>query len=287
VVGKCDSHYPSYPTISAAVAAAQPNAKILVCPGVYSEGAMITESLTITAANPFLPPVVKASISVDGSISDDDITVNLSDLIVDGSGSTGGTGISYFSANGQLSRLIVKGWAYGMDVDGGDFTSNSISIQTSLVLGFTNTGINVRSPAAAGFSVNIEFSAVVSTNAVAQSGIAMIFADGTVAYNSIAMNGGVGLSLALSNFGVVAKGNSILGASTGIALSGIGGPQTVLSNYITNSIAQGIDAGCAEAASIERNTIVDSPVGIANISSSDTVTGNRFINVQSDETPCQ
>jgi hypothetical protein len=261
-------------------------------------------------------------VSVQGDDSVPFGPVDISDLVVDGAGAVVDcstatfTGIEYVDASGTLANLLVRnqkpgGCGVGISLQGSDFIVDTVKVRNSRVDNFDNTGILATSNGVTGFLVDLTANSVASTSTTVQSGIDYEFTDGTAAWNTILVSSGTGLDLDNFFAGMTARGNIIVGATigissglsegptqtmissntllhngTGIRINGFGGSPVVTRNNIIQSSIAAIDFDCSAEATAEYNTIFDAPVGIANLTSGDTVTANTFYVVPSRTTSC-
>jgi hypothetical protein len=332
-VGNCRPHYISYSTISEAVGAVPPPTTVLVCPGTYPEQVVITTPMTLkglslgTGSNPVITVpggglVGSAQLSAQQATYDTFGPVNISNLIVDGTGAaincaTGELiGIEYVFANGTLEHVEVRnqspgGCGFGIMLIGGDLESNSVNIKNSSIHDFDNTGVSADSNGGSGFLVNLTSNSIASTGSSVQAGVVYDMAQGTAAHNTIEVGGQTGLSLENYFCCATASQNTITGSAVGIYMGGSytnatttvthnslfkngtgimiyngGGIEIIGSNAIVQSSTAGIDAGCASNTTVKYNTIFNAPVGIENIGSGDTVVPNDFYSVPTTTTTC-
>ncbi len=311
-VGNCKPHLVSYSTISEAVAAVPPNSTVLVCAGTYPEQVTIAQPLILKGPDNAtgIKTVTVQSISAQATDDSGFGPVDISNLIVNGDGTTsGGCGISYVFASGTINNVEVSGC--GISLVGSSFVVDTVDIRNSNIHDFGGTGILATSNGATGFIVNVNTSWISSTSTSVQAGIDYEFTDGLAAHNTIDLAGGVGLFL--NNFfdGMTVKENTIIGASvgiysggnlpftptliahnnlfdngTGIFIGGTAGYSVVESNVIVQSSTAAVDLHCNQQTKTEHNTISSAPIGIANLSSVDTVRGNTLYNVPTSTTAC-
>jgi hypothetical protein len=249
--------------------------------------------------------------------------VDISNLVVDGAGSgvdcsTGLlAGIAYLSACGSLDNVEVRnqtpgGCGFGILLGGSPYVAvSTVNIRNSRIHEFDNTGILAASGGATTFLVNLTSNLVESASTSVQAGVEYETTDGLAARNIIVVDGQVGLLL--DNFfgGMTATENTIFGSNvgilsgsslplsptiithnnllnngTGIFISGVEGSPDVESNIIVQSSTAGIDLDCSAQTTAAHNRIFGAPVGIANISSGDILTGNTFFNVTTATSAC-
>jgi len=321
-VGNCIPQIVSYNTISEAVAAVPANSTVLVCPGTYPEQISFSTALTLRGVYANNRPVITVpaegltgpQLSVQLGSDERQVTVNLVNLIVDGTGCTGATGIVYDGDSGELSNLEVRNEATGIELFANDTEATTIDLHGSFVHGFSETGILTHSPDATAYFVNIRKNLIVSTDTMVEAGISSGATSGSVSDNNILLKSGVGISLLLlsppivdiernyvegSNIGIssqiggevygqVIKDNALVNNGTGIDLSASHGGDEITGNVISQSSSQAINLNCSSGTSlVESNAILGTPLGVANTLSGDTVKGNKFVNVSTKQTICQ
>ncbi|MFZ0798642.1 MAG: hypothetical protein WCA13_03050 [Terriglobales bacterium] len=249
-------------------------------------------------------------------------TVDIANFVVDGadSGFDCSTsllaGIYYDNASGSLDNVEVRnqnpgGCGVGIWLIGGPTVVDTVNIRNSSIHHFDDTGILAGSPGSTGFLVNVASSLVASASPSVQAGVGYFATDGLAAHNTIVLAGGTGLQLENFYCCMTAWENTIIGANvgilsgsneggpdiivnnslsnngTGIAVSGIGAGAVVNSNSIVRSSIAAIDLNCSQDSTVERNTIFHAPLGIANVTSEDTVKRNVFYSVPALTTECQ
>ena len=259
-------------------------------------------------------------LSVQGT-ADAPFAVNISNLSVDGTGSgvecsTGSvTGIKYEFASGTIEHVNVRhqspgGCGIGIELLGGLFVVNTVNVLESRIEDFDESGISASSDGATGFLVNLTSNSVVSLQPVVQSGIEYFMTDGVAERNSVVLSGGTGVDLLNFFSGMTARGNTVIGATIGITAgtnegltptsidgnylfkNGTGilvffsGERIVKANAIVLSSTTAINLDCADQVVAENNQIFGAPVGIANISSEDILTGNTFFDVSTATSAC-
>jgi hypothetical protein len=320
-VGNCIPHVTSYNTISEAVAAVPANSTVLVCPGTYPEQITFSTALTLRGYSTTSPPLITVpaegltgpQISVVPSEGlGPPVTVNLINLVVDGNGASGATGIYYSSDSGLLSKLEIRHESVAISIDGDPEDENTVDLADSYIHDFTNTGIGTFSVGSTSNFVNIRRSRIQSNNTIAQWGVESYFTEGSITDSVILLRGGTGLLL--NNFfpGVSVERNYIEGAdvgiesqiggqevgnviqnnvlfnnATGIDVSNIGGGDSISANIIAQSSVQAIDLECSNTSAVESNVISNTPLGIADYESGVTFKSNKFFNVGTQKTRCQ
>jgi hypothetical protein len=261
-------------------------------------------------------------LSVQGTDSPAFGPVNISNLVVDGAGSgidcsTGSlVGIDYQYSSGTLDNVEVRnqnpgGCGSGIMIIGSPFVeTNTVTIRNSSIHEFDDTGVLAISGGGTGFQVNLISSLVESANNSVQAGVDYEFTYGTVARNTISAAGQFGMLLENFFGSMTISDNTIIGSnvgifsgsgeganaithnnlsnnSTGILVSGLQGSPVVKSNTIVDSSTAAIDVDCSQKTTAEKNIIFGSPIGIANVSSGDTVGRNALYSVAVATTPCR
>jgi len=262
-----------------------------------------------------------AQLSVQGT-DDAPFAVNISYLTVDGTGSgvecaTGSlTGIKYVFASGTVEHVNVRhqspgGCGIGIELWGGISVVDTVNVLDSRIEDFDEFGIFASSDGATGFLVNLTLNSVVSVQPAVQSGIEYLLTDGLAERNAVVLSGGTGLELANLFSGMTARGNTVIGATLGIVAGTNEGPtptsidgnylfnngtgilvffsgeKIVKANAIVLSSTAAINLDCSDQVAAENNAIFGAPVGIANVASGDTLTGNVFYSVTNKTTACQ
>ena len=249
--------------------------------------------------------------------------VNISNLVVDGNGSgvdctTGGLlfGIEYVFASGSLDNVEVRnqnpgGCGYGISLSGDAFTPNTVNLRNSRIHNFDNTGLSASSGGGSGFVVNLAYNWIAATSPSVQAGVLYDLAQGLATHNIIAVGGQDGLvldnffccmtasenTITGSNIGIYMGGsytfatttvthNGLFNNGTGIFIFQSQGIDIVSSNAILQSSTAGIDVDCSPQTTAENNAIFNAPIGIANITTGDTVTGNVYHGVPTKTTTC-
>jgi hypothetical protein len=335
-VGNCRPHLVSYSTISEAVAAVPANATVLVCPGTYPEQVTITQPLTLKGLNEGPASEVVITVPSSGMVPSagdaeqlyvqgtDSVAfgpVNISNLVVDGSGSgvdcsTGSlVGIEYQYSSGSLENVEVRnqnpeGCGSGIFVIGSPFIeTGKVNVRKSSIHEFDDTGVLAISGGLTGFLVNLTSSSIESASASVHAGVYYQFAYGLVARNTVSVAGEFGLllenffgSMAISENTIIGSNvgifsgtgdsanaithNNLSNNGTGILVSGLHGSPVVKSNTIVQSSTVGIDVDCSQETTVENNVIAGAPVGIANVNAADIVKRNAFYGVMAATTPC-
>ena len=288
-VGSCRPNLPSYPNISAAVAAVSAGSIVLVCPGTYSEQVIVATPLTLqgissgnsaqaivtvpgtglatTSGVLFNPLAPQVEVTATGG------PVNIINLTVDGSAGASACsgailiGIYYGSGSfGTVNEVTVRNapsscGAHGVLAENGTATGQFVTIQNSSVHDTVNgTGILVDSNQSPG-----TFTATIKGNQVSNtySGILQYTGagPGSITGNVVsATNVAVG-SLAPS---VVISANVLTSPSSsgvfGAIYAGASGV-SVTSNKVWNTPFWGIQIATT-GATIRSNFISDTNVAI-------------------------
>ena len=318
-VGNCRRNLISYRTISEAIAAVSAGSTVLVCPGTYPEEVTITISLTLRGVVPVngrsAAVITVPSSGLSGPqvlVMPTDINnppvVNISNLVVDGSGSTNATGIAFLASSGNLNGLEVRNQAFGIDFGANPFLSSlTMSLQDSYIHDFDNTGITFSSGGQVSSFLNITRSIAKSSKTTVLSGILYDFVGGEISQSIILLQTGIGIQLKTVFNATTVQENTITGADIGITMgpplatlivknnnlfgnaTGISafGPLTINANLIAQSSATAIALNCFTDNTVSQNIIYGTPVGITNTQPGDTITSNTFINVDTHTTECQ
>ena len=280
-VGSCQPG--SYPTISAAVAAATPGTIIKVCPGTYPEQVVIATSLTLEGIQG--GNADRAIITVPGSGFSTVVTtpvfgttvtpqvlvtvpgVNISNITVDGTGASISTGffagIFYESgASGIVKGVTTRNQTgsfngVGIWAENGNPNSESVTIENSSVHDVNDLGIFVAST-----QIPPSLTATILKNDVASSNSSIFNYNANATITSNVVDGG--------NYGILmypnAVGSIISNTVVNTMIYGIyDAAQTshsIKSNLIWNSTDVGIAMISPTNATIELNTITKAPVGI-------------------------
>jgi hypothetical protein len=178
---------------------------------------------------------------------------------------------------------------------------------------FDNTGVSASSNGGSGFSVNLTSNRIASANNSVQTGVVYFLSQGLVTQNVISSGGQTGLTLENYFCCVSATGNTITGSVVGIFMGGTdvadvvntvthnslfnngtgivvydggGGSEVIGSNAIIQSTTAAVNLSCSPHATVKHNAIFNAPVGIENIASGDTVSGNDFYSVAAQTATC-
>jgi hypothetical protein len=317
-VGTCRPSLKSYSTISAAVAAAPAGSTVLVCPGTYAEQVTIAQPLDLRGVSDGNSD--QAIIIGFGSMSANVTTlggaqlaaqvlvtagpVNISNIIVDGSGNTLGgfpnlAGIYYGSgASGTISQVTARnqinnGFGSGIWAENSDSTSEPVTIRYCSVHDFDNTGILANENVTA--TINYNYVSVQNYGGYTY-GIAFFATAGEVTGNEVSGPGpgvtvvGQGITVLDPSvtiggnrvsdwyFGIVDfggasyKSNAVRDTTAGIEMSGPGA--TVQSNSVTRSMI-GIEFICNQATA-QQNLVIEANIGMDQVPSNVGTTNSLF-----------
>lgn len=318
-VGTCKPHFKSFSTISDAVSGVSAGSTILVCPGTYAEQVTITQPLSLVGvtagtANQVVITVpsgglVPNTVSMFGEsvaaqigvVSTVPVTVNITNLAVDGTGGDMGclswlAGIFYGSmSSGTVNRVRASGQVdttcgVGIWAENSDTANQTVRIRNSSVYNADSAGIFAGSGTTPTLSVSLDNNVVSASSAVADIDVDSV--NGTVSNGNIS-NASFGVFDISS--GVSVTGNTIIASTTGIYL-GNGGTAsnnqvssgsegillgasgaTINGNTIVSNTTAGVELGCFTA-SLSGNTINDAPVGLDSVPASASLGGNNFFN---------
>ncbi len=321
-VGNCIPQITSYNTISEAVAAVPANSTVLVCPGTYPEQITFSTALTLRGYSRTSPPVITVPaegltgpqvsvVSLDGFAPP--VTVNLINLVVDGSGAADAIGIAYYSDSGLLSQLELRNQSVAITINGDPVDENTVDLADSYIHDFTNTGIGTFSVGATSNFVNVRRNRIQSNNSSVQWGIESYSTEGSITDNILVLKGGTALLLnnffpgvtvernyiaganvgidsqiGVQVFGNVIQNNILLNDATGIIVEDMRGADLITGNTIGQSSVQAIELQCTSLSNVvDDNLIYGAPIGVANVTSGDTMKSNKFFNVATQKTTCQ
>ena len=292
-VGKCRGGVPSYSTIQAAVNAAAAGASVYVCPGIYPEQVTVSKNLSLSGvpsgnanAAVIVPPSgglvqnatdpspasanppIAAQLSVQGP----NITVNLSNLTVDGGNNQLSScsaptlvGVYYLHASGTLQGLNLRNQLLGsadMACNSGlgsyleGTSANAITFKNSTVSNYQKNGITANGDGSGtGPVINFTGNTVVGQGpaaGIAQNGI-------QIGYGA---SGKITVNLLLDSVSSGTSSSSV--AATGILLNASNGV-TVFNDKISNTdfaVAAVSDAlyGTADGNNINTNIITGSKI---------------------------
>jgi hypothetical protein len=303
-VGTCKPRLTSYSNISTAVSSVPPGSTILVCPGVYPEQITISRPLTLqgiasgnqdqvlitvpqTGLTPnvtsiFAEPVA-AQVLVQASGQ-----VNISDIVVDGTGGDQACGTSniwlagifYASrSSGEVSRVRASGQmdggcGVGIWAENGDSLNQSVTIENSSVHDVDGTGIFAGSGSTPTLTVCVQNSFVSMRSG--PTGIVFNSVNGAIVGNNVsdALAGVFDAAPAVSvvsndvintSFGVLlllggtVQANDIANSAYGVYLNADGA--SVQYNRVVSAAAAGVELNC-HSATVAHNTINDALVGL-------------------------
>lgn len=318
-VGNCASST-YFNTISDALAATPAPNIVEVCPGTYPEQLLITRHVTVEGISTSNADQVFITVPPGGFVSNvcsegigqpvqvcvsNAVTVDLTNITVDGSGATGPVGIYYSSTSGTLNRIETRfheGSGRGMAIALFG-AANTVTVENSNLHNFDFIGIRAQDNSASGneFTLNVEKNTL-APDPTAENGIWFLrgksvtisgnIIDGpltppcstdtegcsaiwvtTALTGSIATNkvfgvgtGGDGIIIQLGVGTVSVKSNTVFDiAGEGIQLFATG--ITVTGNNIMQS-QYGIDLECNPGNSVTSNTMTAiHSVGLANVPS--------------------
>ena len=279
-VGSCKPNLPSYPTISAALAAAPAPTQVQICPGSYPEQIVITQPVTLQGitsggvANVVVTPpsggnlVALATDQIGRLVAPqlwvNNVTagnVNVSDITFDGTGGTSVnglvTGIFYQNSAGTISHVATRfQGSYGVWLEGGS-SSPHVTVSNNSIHDFGTDGIFVEDFAGS----TPDLTAGITNNYVNANGCCLL------QYGIVI--------LGQSNF--TASGNTVLGGTfSGITAAG-GALGTVSGNTVYNS-EKGIVIGLNEdSATVSGNKIINASVAGIGLESAGTVVKSNNI----------
>ena len=316
VVGSCKPTLPTFPTITAALAATPAPTIVQVCPGTYYEQIEITQPVTLQGINSggsgrAVIAVPSGDLTVQTTDADGNIrfpqlwvnnaggTVNLIDLTVDGTGSTQFllTGIFFQNTSGILNHLTLRNqnhvFSAAIVLEGGG-ASPTVTVENSVLHDFDNLGIWATS--AAGLTATIKGNDVsMSVGSVRGTGIGA--EAGHVTINANDVSGGVtgisifppvtgsvasnvttknGIGISTSADGVSVTGNRIVDSTT-FGIAENTNTATIKSNVIMHA-PYGIDLACLPSTGTGSNTIIDANVGVLDVPSGGAA-NNSYYNV--------
>jgi hypothetical protein len=220
-VGSCKPLLPSYPTISAAVAAVPAGSTVLVCPGTYPEQVTISQPLTLQGvllgdSGQVIVTVPPAGLSVNTtSIEGEAVAahvlvsagpVNITNITVDSAGNNVNgaaplAGLFYGSgSSGVINQVTTRnqittatdGFPLGTGIwaENGNSTNNEVTIQSCSVHDFNNTGIFVIGDQGANLTAVIRGNNVSAATGTSFGGIS-VFSAGNVTNNFVTGPGNI------------------------------------------------------------------------------------------------
>jgi len=315
-VGTCKPSLPSYPSITAALAAVPAGATVLVCPGTYAEQFTISTQLNlegISSANgdravitvpgggltvnaTSLALGMTISIAAQVLVTATTGPVNITNITVDGTGNgLSGTGdllvgIFYASgSSGTVDQVTARNEITGSSSGNGIWAENdtatpeSVTIENSSVSDADDDGIVIVSTQSTPtLTATVRGNDVTNTlNGIISAGAAGSIT-GNVVTDTVNFGGtsGFGGIVVVSNGSVAASvtGNTVTDSSQyGIfALQDAGGV-IIKSNSVFNSTVGGIGFN-ATGATVQSNKITKAGVGIEIDCMAATVSGNTISN---------
>lgn len=342
-VGTCEPNLQSFPTIQSAVNGVPSGAIILVCPGNYPEQVTITQPLTLQGVNIGGSGAAVITVPSGGLVQNATLnnlafpiggvqvlaenpggTVNLTDLVIDG---TGGKipagfvgGILYQDASGTVSHVVVRhqntGFISGMAMLVESFLApQTVTVLNSTMNDFDYAGIYLNAdPATRLLTVSLK-SNIIRGGSQFAFGIGAGSAAGTVQANLVSevatalnlFNDSLtitanNLSLGTFNF---SEGTVVLDGGTNIfknnqldsasqagivlshALSSLPDANVVQSNTISNSstAVSGCTGDPVTGNTVTGNRIIEANVGVA-VYSGNTTAPNTYYGVTTFVSPC-
>jgi Right handed beta helix region len=268
-VGSCMAG--SYPNISDALAATVAPDVVKVCPGTYADQVFITRPVTlegistsgsdqvfITQPTGGLPGFCRdvgdgIQLCVSGASP-----VNISNITVDGTGTSKATGIYYKNSTGTLNHVETRFQENGIYVDGG---TGTVTIENSNVHSFSRYGIFASGSSGTGFSVTVQGNTVIAepTASVGIDSDMGVGADLSLTISSNFVSGpskGTGIVINAATGSV--SNNTITAATHGIATESV---VPVTSNAIYNVSGTAIELE-SSVAKVQGNTITQAENGI-------------------------
>jgi parallel beta-helix repeat protein len=284
-VGTCP--HATFTSIQAAVTAANPGAKITVCPGTYTEQVKIPagkDNLTLQSQKP-LQAVIQAPATMSSPKAIVEITgsqnVDVAKFTIAGPGGTGCDSLEYgVRVDGGGSATIEQnhithirdnpfsGCQNGVAVQvgrGADSTTGSATIRDNTIDDFQKNGITVSNT---GSSATVQHNTVTGagpTAAIAQNGIqisggaAADVRDNTVSgevYTGPTYSS-TGILLFGANGTVNIENNKVSGADTGIYDYASGSQTTIKNNQVSASTYDGITVDSDTGATVQNNNSHD------------------------------
>lgn len=304
IVGTCKAGV-QFPTISMAVAAAPSGGTVSICPGTYPEQVQITKHLSLVGLTIGASDQVVISAAVSGGMVqnatdlypgaepiaaqifiEQGVIVNLSNLIVDGSGSgiecgPNLVGIYYQNSSGTVNHVVARNQALGPNngcqsgqgifVESGYSIpgASNVTIENSSVHGYQKNGITADGN---GTTFTISGNDVVGqgpTTGAAENGIQLSDqATGTVYNNRVVDDvyspGTYGASgiLVYDTGNVMIQSNTVSDTQFGIVVFTDGtydaNDNTITSNRVSAThLDDGIDL-CSDGNTVKSNTVIAS-----------------------------
>ena len=298
VVGNCRPGFPTFFTISAALASTPAPTVVQVCPGTYNEQITITQGVTLEGISNgdsnqavIAPPAGGLTQTANGFlgtiafqiwVNNASGPVNISNLVIDGTGNgvpTGGdfvniVGVFYLNSPGTVNHVTARNQngnnqGLGFELEGGS-SNPSVSVENSSVQNFDLGGISAQNSSltAAIKSNNVSTtSSVCGINCAAFGITAGLATATTITGNFISLTGtfsDVAGIAAGTDTGSI-SGNTVTNSGEdGILLNSAVIPVT--SNKILN-VRAGIEFVCFANPNVRSNTIMNANIGVKGVPS--------------------
>jgi len=269
-VGSCQSVKHSYPTISAAIAAAPPGGVVNVCPGTYAEQIEIDKPLTIRGiigVSTIIPPDDGLNQLPAGSGVYPQVLVN---------NAHGEVKLTNLSIDGGDALFNAAGFQAGLD-----FFCPAGVIQNFVGIYFLNTpgileGMNINNQFGSSFlpedfgpqvipncGSGVEFSgsprAVVRNSNITDVGVYGIFSDGDLTADHNVVSGGFGPhGVGITSVNGTISDNTITGSTGFFKTIGIQGGDVVRNNNVQTAIY-----GIVGAAKTRNNTLTNNAISLS------------------------
>jgi hypothetical protein len=318
-VGTCETNLISFPTISLAVSGVPAGSSIDVCPGTYSEQVVIAKPLTlkgissqgdsaavIAVPSTAMQPVPRSNNNAESIaqilVEDPGGTVNISNLIVDGTNASSQTtylfvGIYYQDASGVINGVAVRNEAYSVGGGVGIVVENGVATQSAQSVTIENSALSGMNGQGNGVWVidgGNGISATITSNfmdaAEPNAGQGLSF-DGGAGTEPITGTISSNIINGFSSGGVSAVNSNATFTSNTIQNSVflIADGSTLKSNHIDALGGYGVVLAGAGTNNVEANTIVNTSTaavfGCGSVgaillppASGDTITGNTILN---------
>jgi parallel beta-helix repeat protein len=127
-VGSQPCGSPSYPTITAAVAAAHPGGTVIACPGTYSEDVIVQQSVTIIGRGATVDPGSATNSPFYSEEGSNAFTVVVPNVTIEGFTVSGASGDGILSAGNQSTfrnNLAEDNGGTGIDLNGASWSTVS------------------------------------------------------------------------------------------------------------------------------------------------------------------
>jgi hypothetical protein len=285
-VGTCKPHFPTYSSISAALAATTPPDVVMICPGTYTEQIEITLPVTLEgvsvgdSAQVIIEPpsgglITNTSddfgVPVAAQVWVNNVTgpVNITDITLDATGNAGTNqeiiGIYYQNSSGTINRVASRNQqgntlGAGIWVQGGA-ANPSVLIENSSIHDFDFAGIvAVTDAGSSQLTATVKGNNVkVSTTSSFTEGIVLRSGATTIVSNNFVSGETFGIASELGAAGSISGNTLIDNNQDGIVAGADAVPVT--SNKILNAVNNGIVLRTS-AALIQGNSILNTPFAI-------------------------